>query len=293
MTMQTRQVWVLGDRQQSEFAAAADWLASRSSVRWLSSGEELQRDWAEWSQGPAPDWVVLFSSHPGEWQAADVLRIRTRFPIARLVALLSSWQEGERRSGQPLAGVWSVIWHRWLPFFECEWRALLEGRVGRLAEPSTTSVLELLVSEGSAQSVVARREGPREGRRVAVSSAHPVNRAGLEETLRQLGHEVVSTAGAAEVVLWDDLGWSQDQGQSSACVGLAELVAQVHPPKVLVIAAGVRWQEAAAWQALGVGGVLAKPFLLSDLSWWIEHLVAVGAGREPFVPLVGHARSPV
>lgn len=285
MTMRARQVWLLGDRQPSEFAAAAQWLTDRFTVRWLSSRAELERDWGELSQGPAPDWVVLLSSHPGEWQSADVLQIRTRFPVARLVALLSSWHEGERRSGQPLAGVWSVMWHRWLPFLEGEWRALQAGRAGCLAEPSTTSVTELLLSERSDESVVARR--------VAVWSAHPVTRAGLDETLRQLGHVVVGAAGDAEVVIWDDIGWSHDQGESSACVGLAELVAEVNPAKVLVLAAGVRWQEAAAWQAQGVGGVLAKPFLLSDLSWWIEHLAAVGAGREPFVPLVGYARSPV
>jgi hypothetical protein len=283
--MRTRQVWVLGDERQAEFAAATHWLTGRSTVRWLGTREQLQRDWAELSTGPAPDWVVLLSSHPGEWQAPDVLQIRTRFPVARLVALLGSWQEGERRSGQPLAGVWSVMWHRWLPFFDREWQALLAGRAGCLASPSTASVPELLLSDRSAESVVVRR--------VAVCATHPVTRAGLEETLRQLGHEVLGAAGDADVVIWDDPGWSHDQGQSSAWVGLSELLSAVNPQVVLALAAGVRWQEAAAWQALGVGGVLAKPFLLSDLIWWIEHLALVGAGRDPFVPLVGHARSPV
>jgi hypothetical protein len=99
-----------------------------------------------------------------------------------------------------------------------------------------------------------------------------------------------------EVVIWEDPG---DAGQSPSARNI-EVPWGTDPGlsgrlrrQVLVLAAGVRWQEVRRWLDEGVGGVIAKPFLLTDLAWWIDYLARVGGGEEPFVPLVGTDLCPV
>ena len=270
-----------------EFAAASDWLARRASLTLIPDGPTLADRWPRLSTGGAPDWIILLSGHPGEWGSAAVLRVRARFPLARVIHLLGSWQEGERRSGRPLAGTWPVLWHRWLPFFDREWRALEAGQPGQLAAPVTVGMAELVEVEG-------RWQMPGRRRRVQVRAAAAVAAQGLVEACRELGHEVVEQQ--PEVVLGDESGWSREGlllGNLAGEAGSERFLGRALGRRRLVISAGVRWQEVRQWLDDGVGGVIAKPFLLGDLAWWIDYLASVAGGEEQFVPLVGTDLCPV
>ena len=60
----------------------------------------------------APHGVVLAQAYPGQYSAAaGRAPLVAAIPLARWLALLGSWCEGEPRSGHPLPGVVRVYWH--------------------------------------------------------------------------------------------------------------------------------------------------------------------------------------
>ena len=58
----------------------------------------------------APHGILLVQAYPGQYSAEAIDRLRAAAPLARLIALLGSWCEGEPRSGLPLPGVVRIYW---------------------------------------------------------------------------------------------------------------------------------------------------------------------------------------
>ena len=61
---------------------------------------------------PAPHGIVLAQAYPGQFSPVAIDRLRNLAPLARLIAILGSWCEGEPRSGHPLPGVIRIYWHQ-------------------------------------------------------------------------------------------------------------------------------------------------------------------------------------
>ena len=61
---------------------------------------------------PTPHGIVLAQAYPDQFSAAAIDRLRSLAPLARLIAILGSWCEGEPRSGHPLPGVIRIYWHQ-------------------------------------------------------------------------------------------------------------------------------------------------------------------------------------
>ena len=93
-------VWMLGDWEQAEFAAAVAYLQTSVDLSLTPSAND-------------PDLILLVASRPGRFSAAEVESLHRRAPLAKLVALLGSWCEGEVRSGHPWPGVTRIYAHQW------------------------------------------------------------------------------------------------------------------------------------------------------------------------------------
>src|SRR5262245_46214259 len=119
-------VWILGDWKELEFAPAVTYLRHEVDLNPLvnnvrGSGvfgvevftESQVADVKDSRPQSDPDLILLVASRPGRFSAAEVEALHRRAPLARLVALLGTWCEGEVRSGHPWPGVNRIYAHQW------------------------------------------------------------------------------------------------------------------------------------------------------------------------------------
>lgn len=76
----------------------------------------------------SPELLVLAQSRRNQFDSQFAERLRNRWPMAPAVQLLSSWMEGETRSGKPFPGWNRVPWHRWPADFARHAAARRAGR---------------------------------------------------------------------------------------------------------------------------------------------------------------------
>src|SRR4051812_34552619 len=101
-------VWMIGDILDSQFAPAADFLRQQTA---LHSFSEVPESLA--SSGDEPDAFIVAAARPGRFAAEQIEQLHRRAPLARVVALLGSWCEGEVRSGHPWPGGVQIYAHQW------------------------------------------------------------------------------------------------------------------------------------------------------------------------------------
>ena len=104
----------------------------------------------------SPDLMILLVAHPGEFSAAAVEEWRHRAPLARVVALLGAWCEGEARSGHPWPAIPRIYWHQWVNWFAREMSALEAGICGTLSLPITATDEERLLHPVEIQEKLVR-----------------------------------------------------------------------------------------------------------------------------------------
>ena len=125
-------VWIVGDWQHPDFAAAIASLNAHARIFTFSTGSEAL------AAAPTfPASILLVQSRPGQISRHDVERIHAAAPLARLVALLGPWCEGEMRSGQPWPGVVRVPWRTWPNWLLCELEIERSIHTGRLPRTAT------------------------------------------------------------------------------------------------------------------------------------------------------------
>jgi hypothetical protein len=104
-------VLFVGDSTWSEFRHVHSWLAGHAELSTVADTraalELLGR------HGFLPRLIVLAQILPGQFSSDDVARLLRAAPLARVSELLSSWCEGETRSGEPIAGSLRLYWHQW------------------------------------------------------------------------------------------------------------------------------------------------------------------------------------
>jgi len=101
-------IWIMGDWRNADFSAAIDWLQGRARCTLFEDPPTAVNG------GPSePLAILLVQSRPGQFSREHVERLHARTPLARIVALVGPWCEGEGRSGQPWPGVARVPWRVW------------------------------------------------------------------------------------------------------------------------------------------------------------------------------------
>ena len=110
MPPSTLHVLLIGDTSRPEFREA---VAALDELAHVTRFADVEAATAALAEGMLTAHViVLAQAYPDQFSAAAIDRLRSLAPLARLIAILGSWCEGEPRSGHPLPGVIRMYWHQ-------------------------------------------------------------------------------------------------------------------------------------------------------------------------------------
>ena len=167
------QVLLVGDADRAEFTAARDELTASAAVTFAPNvPDALATVRADRCR---PNVVVFAQAIPGEFSREAVESLRRAAPLARFVALLGTWCEGEMRTGDPAPGVLRLYWYQWHPKAIIHLKALAEGRPTSWALPATATHEDRVLAD-SPPPLEGKKPGGKEPPyrgRVAVFSPRP------------------------------------------------------------------------------------------------------------------------
>jgi hypothetical protein len=274
--MDQRTIWIAGDWQHADFAEATAWLREQACILPLPLGEgrgeggepEATADRRNAcasghgsNEAAAPHAILLFQSRPGQISRTVVEQYHARAPLARLVALVGPWCEGEQRSGRPWPGVVRVAWRNW--------HERLPQALGLNAEseplPRTATEADRLQHE-----LAAWKTREITGF-VAVRTSNSVNFEVLQSALAHCGFCA---------------RWANDGQPATADLeiidGWEHWPAFPGPPRILLLHFP-RPDDLARAQQRGAAVILAQPLLLADLRAAINRM-ADGGWKSDRVP---------
>lgn len=215
---------------------------------------------AEWLW---PTVVVLATDAPGRWNLDDAITVARRWPLAQMVSVATSLNDGRRRSGPALPGVEEIAWHEF-PARLAAWLADLDaGLPGALGLPPAVRREDRLLQIAGG---VARWRG-RWTSRVTIAAADQVAVEGLADVVAAMGHAITTrTVGRppvdvpSEVVVWEV---SVIDG---AVIAWLRLLASQQPGRrVVVVEAFPRDDGVLAALRAGATAVLGRPLGLEAL----------------------------
>lgn len=260
-------VLLIGDTRRREFRRARASLDDAARVREAPDAEEAEVLLA--GGRFLPEVIVVAQSHPGQFSARQIDRLRRLAPLARVLALLGSWCEGEVRTGNPWPAVIRVYWHQWLPCWRQELARLRQGECPAWGLPVTASEEDRLLA--SAEAPAPTREGL-----IAICSpcfemqdwlaAACRGRGYSTEWIRPHRPTTLRDTTAAIFDATDCRGEELDQLKRFAAVsGEAPVLALLDFPRI---------EDEDLALAAGAVAVLAKPLLLEDLFWQLDQMPA-------------------
>jgi hypothetical protein len=253
------------------YVGDAGWHEFKPAVRMLSDAGELvvtldaagaRRLLVQ--QRAVFDLIVIAHKRPGEYDELDLQSLRAIAPLTGMIALLSSYCEGETRTGKPWAGAIRVYAHQFVSRFRRELHRLQTGGTAAWSPPYTATdedrVLEM------SDEVLADRSS-----RIAIVTADRQTRQALGDALEPVSSEltfftsVISPAVSADIVIWDCPGSLPTQAKSlNALASLSQASA------VIVLAGFPRPEEICVTLVSGITAVISKPFLAADLLWQVS-----------------------
>lgn len=256
-----RVVWV-GSSDRREFHESIQ--VVREST-WLRQWNDLT-DVAWRPESLEPHLIILAISYPGEVTQGPVERLRARYPLARLICLQGPWCGGERRTGRPLSGMFTLdcrAFPVWFPQELFRWRT---GRRPQCVLPSHLGARPDLDREPDP--IPCR--GVHQGGRVGVVVADRDRAAMYLELLRSesiagqwLSADALTTvARDCTALLWDG-----DAGSAGLPVSLKTLAAAAPSRPLVAIRSTVDPHDVGRLRAEGATAVLSKPFRNDDLIW--------------------------
>jgi len=260
-------VLLVGNTDRPEFRQA------RASLD--ASGRVLSTAGAESAAGVlaggqfVPDVIVIAQAYPGQFSAAQIDRLRRLAPLARLLALLGSWCEGEMRTGQPWPAVIRVYWHEWPPRWHRELERLRQGLCPAWGLPVTATEEERLLA--SADDPLPQRQG-----RIAIRSPWFEMEDWLSAACRSRGYSTVWLQARRAVQVEDATAAIFDgtDGRGPELEQLGRLAAALPRVPILTLLDFPRIEDHDRALAAGAAAVLAKPVLLEDLFWQIDRLLS-------------------
>lgn len=267
--MNLQPLWLIGDWQHADFHEAHAWLQGNAACALCSAaGQAVAAE-----SLIAPRAIVLAQSRPGQITAREVEHWHAVAPLARLVALLGPWCEGEGRTGQPWPGVARVPWR--------SWEARLPSVLGLAGEAMRSGWQARTATEwerivGSVQASKSLRFRGK----VQVHTGSLATFRGWEGILEPMGLKStwissgeVAAAGA-EIALFD--GWQS--------VSRGDLAAEDSNGKSRILVLDwPRPEDTIRAKSLGFYAVLAQPLLLNDLVSVLSGLLRAVVDRQESV----------
>jgi len=250
-------IWLTGDVTHADFAPAVAWLREEATCLIVSAGTRLP------CNDSFPVAILILQSRPGVVLDESVELLHRRAPLARLIALVGPWCEGELRSGTPKHGLTRIASHQWslrLPR-ELELAAGVTRAASR--RPRTFSDVDRLLCTSQTRSPGDSSHGQASVltncRQSFTALADACALGGLQSVWEQPESGLDSTA---DIVLID--GWEAQPRLIQNETG--------SPPAILLLD-WPRPDDLARAAAAGMSRVLAKPLLLADLLATLDDLL--------------------
>jgi CheY-like chemotaxis protein len=265
MSITELSILIVGETSRAEFREARRSLACQGR---LMEAENLADAVTLLEKGTAiPDVVVIAQSYPGQFSLPAIDDLRRRVPLARMLALLGSWCEGETRTGRPWPAAIRLYWHQWQPHAEREFHRLGEGLGSSWSLPMTASEEEHFLA--LAEQPLERREGT-----VAIWSSSFEMQDWLSDACRRVGCQSVwfrggekSTPGEFHVAIFDAVDCS-----ARTLSELRALANALRPTPVIALLDFPRVEDRDQALSAGASAILSKPVQLEDLFWQIDRL---------------------
>ena len=266
MEQERIRVLLIGDCEHREFAEPRQQLARQTVLHEVATVSEALA-WLR-PRSVTPQAVVFAQLRPGQFRQADIERVHQAVPLARLVALLGSWCEGESRSGQPWTGVIRIYWHQWSGRWREQQSAILARLPIEWELPRTAAPVE--------QTLAMLRQVPN-GRRatIGIATARPSFYEALVGACRAGGLQAVPLSPKPphpqqplDAVLWEPcamrgIGWDQ----------LHQLVATLADVPIVALLNFPRQHDVLQAERLGAAAVVSCPFQLPDLWSTLKRVV--------------------
>jgi DNA-binding NarL/FixJ family response regulator len=275
---------LIGNANEPEFAGALAALREAfevTSQRDITSALEAPPETVSDVELPNYEVIVLAQSRPGGIAAADLERLRRRFPLAAVIALVGSWCEGETRSGKPLSTACRLYWHQAADRFKQDLLRRQRGRPASWNLPATSTEEERALSRAAApirrSPSNVRRRGDQSSRGAIALFGHErsslellvdVCRAGGYDPI-WMGAQRASEPRDVSAVIWDLSNWGHSADQE-----LQQITRIVPAERVVALLGFPRWQDIQRAAQRGIGAVVSKPFVLDDLYSSLERVAS-------------------
>jgi CheY-like chemotaxis protein len=191
-------------------------------------------------------------------------------PLARVVAVLGSWCEGELRSGRPLAGVRRVPWHAWPLRVARELSAWRAGRGGTWALPATAAEEELLLE---ADGLAGQPRSRVPGRPIAVRTPDGAFAACLVEELARHGRPAIFLPSGRQAVAEQFSALVDDLRLPADSLELSSLYRAWRPRPIMALADFPRPRDDERLARAAGAMLLAKPVDLDELASHLNRLL--------------------
>jgi CheY-like chemotaxis protein len=240
-------IWMLGDWDQPEFAPAVDYLRQNAELLLVDG------------RPPEPDVIFLVASRPGRFSAVEVEQLHRRAPLARLIALLGGWCEGEVRSGHPWPGVNRIYAH--------QWQARLPREL-QTWQPRTATELDRLLT--------SRPAATTQRQLVGIATAPRTMFEALASACRSFGKDAVWLLPSLPLPVQHVDAMIHDATLDLACEleAMSELRDRLHNPPTLLLLDYPRENDLQLATQAGASAVLARPYLVADLAAEIERITS-------------------
>ncbi|MGA2255692.1 MAG: hypothetical protein ABSG53_13685 [Thermoguttaceae bacterium] len=259
MRSRTLRILLIGDIARPEFCQADIALEGLADVNRFAGVEAAIAALAEGLF--AAHGIVLAQAYPDQFSAVSIDRLRSQVPLARIIAILGSWCEGEPRSGRPLPGVIRIYWYQAAVRIRREFPRWFQSEGSAWQLPATATDEERLLAS-------TRAPLPKGNGLVVIWTRRPEMENLLSDACRKVGYATAwlhprrpAQVQGAVAAIYD--------GASLDAAGLAELrqaTTAVSPAPALALLDAPRIQDYRLARTLGAA-VLAKPFRIDELLW--------------------------
>jgi hypothetical protein len=258
----TLDILLIGDISRPEFREAC---AALDDLAHVTRFADVESAIAALAEGPlAAQGIVLAQAYPDQFSAAAIDRLRSKAPLARLIAVQGSWCEGEPRSGHPLPGEIRMYWHQAAVRIRREFSCWPQIQSPTWRLPVTATDEERLLA--SIEVLLARGNGL-----VAIWTRRPEMEGLLADACRRLGYSTVWLHPRQQARVQGAMAAVYD-GASMDAAGfeeLSQLVSDVKPAVALALLDAPRIQDVRLARTLGAT-VMAKPFRVDELLWLLS-----------------------
>ncbi len=244
---------------QRELAAAKASVAGLPGVSVVDAIDvAAARSWLG-EQPCAPELIVITQARPGEVGHEQVDHLRRAAPLARLVAVLGSWCEGETRSGRPWPAIERVYWHQWHSWLASELQQYGRHDSGWTL-PITATPEERLLAAAVCHATDSA------GRVVGIFSARRESAQMLVDACGGFGLEAIALDGSPERVSGLSLAiWDADRCHEAETDQLRRLAAAVRPAPLVALLTCPRLEEYERALAAGASAVFSKPLSVGQV----------------------------